>query len=138
MSEKSEIKRDGAKAQKNSGRGKMQKGDAIWRGFCVDYKEYTESYSVSRKSWGKICNDAWASGQLIPALKLILGSKEGYSRTRLAVIEWSVLEELLDAKDRCAVLEKEEQERIEGFRLQLERSMKAFEEDQESRRREFG
>lgn len=100
MSEKSEIKRDGAKAQKNSGRGKIQKGDAIWRGFCVDYKEYTESYSVSRKSWSKICNDAWASGQLIPALKLILGSKEGYSKTRLAVIEWSVLEELLDDADR--------------------------------------
>ena len=30
MSEKSEVKRDGAKAQKNSGRGDYQKGDAKW------------------------------------------------------------------------------------------------------------
>lgn len=138
MSEKSEIKRDKAKAQKNSGRGKIQKGDAIWRGFCVDYKEYTESYSVSRKSWAKICNDAWASGQLVPALKLILGSKDGYSRTRLAVIEWSRLEELLDAEEKCKSLEAAENRRIDEVRWAMEIGMKAFEDDQESRRREFG
>jgi hypothetical protein len=138
VSEKSEIKRDKAKAQKNSGRGKIQKGDAIWRGFCVDYKEYTESYSVSRKSWGKICNDAWASGQLIPALKIILGSKEGYSKTRLAVIEWSELEELLDYKEKYEVLAAAEERRMNEIRWAVERSMKALEEDQEDRRREFG
>ena len=31
MSERSEAKRDGAKQQKNSGRGDYQKGDAIWK-----------------------------------------------------------------------------------------------------------
>ena len=31
MSERSEVKRDGAKAQKNSGRGDYQKGDAKWK-----------------------------------------------------------------------------------------------------------
>ena len=31
MSERSEVKRDGAKAQKNSGRGDYQKGDAQCR-----------------------------------------------------------------------------------------------------------
>ena len=39
MSERSEVKRDGAKAQKNSGRGDYQKGDAKWKQFLVDYKE---------------------------------------------------------------------------------------------------
>lgn len=130
MSEKSEIKRDGAKAQKNSGRGKIQKGDAIWRGFCVDYKEYTESFSVSRKAWGKICNDAWASGQSIPALKLILGSKDNYSRTRLAVIEWSVLEELLDAKDRLDALEADEEIRIKELIAQQKERQERWNREQ--------
>jgi len=40
MSERGEAKRDGAKAQKNSGRGDYQKGDAQWHDFVVDYKEY--------------------------------------------------------------------------------------------------
>ena len=35
MSERSEVKRDGAKAQKNSGRGDYQKGDAKWKKFVV-------------------------------------------------------------------------------------------------------
>ena len=39
MSERGEIKRDNAKAQKNSGRGQYQKGDAKWYNFVVDYKE---------------------------------------------------------------------------------------------------
>ena len=39
MSERSEVKRDKAKAQKNSGRGDYQKGDAQWKQFLVDYKE---------------------------------------------------------------------------------------------------
>lgn len=98
LSEKSEAKRDGAKLQKNSGRGKIQKGDALWRGFCVDYKEYSKSFTVDKKVWGKICNDAWASGNREPAIKLILG--EGYSKTRIALISWSRLEELLDIEEK--------------------------------------
>ena len=35
MSERSEAKRDGAKQQKNSGRGDYQKGDAQWRDFEI-------------------------------------------------------------------------------------------------------
>ncbi len=136
MSEKSEIKRDGAKAQKNSGRGKMQKGDALWNGFCVDYKEYSKSFSINKDNWGKICNDAWASGNLDPCLKLILGT--GYSRTRLAVIEWSRLEELVEAERRCREFEADEERRIKELMESYKQSMKAFEEDQESRRREFG
>jgi len=39
MSERAEVKRDGSKAQKNSGRGAYQKGDAKWKNCLVDYKE---------------------------------------------------------------------------------------------------
>jgi hypothetical protein len=95
MSEASEVKRDGAKAQKNSGRGKLQKGDALWNGFVVDYKEYSKSISISRDVWAKICTDTWKQGPgWKPVLKLILGSTN--NKTRLAVIEWSELEELVD------------------------------------------
>ena len=38
MTERGEAKRDGAKQQKNSGRGQYQKGDAQWNQFVVDYK----------------------------------------------------------------------------------------------------
>ena len=47
MSERGEAKRDGAKLQKNSGRGQYQKGDATWRSFVVDYKEYEKSISIT-------------------------------------------------------------------------------------------
>jgi hypothetical protein len=99
MSEASEIKRDGAKAQKNSGRGKIQKGDAIWKGFVVDYKEYSKSISISRDVWGKICTDAWKTGAgYDPILKLILGTTN--NKTRLAVLEWSKLEELIEKAEQ--------------------------------------
>ena len=98
MSEAKEIKRDGAKAQKNSGRGKIQKGDAVWKNFLVDYKEYGKSFSLSRASWGKVCTDAIkVSASLSPVLKVILG--EGQSKIRLAVIEWSVLEDMMEELD---------------------------------------
>ena len=95
MSEKSEIKRDGAKAQKNSGRGKIQKGDAIWHDFVVDYKEYSKSISISKDIWAKICTDTFkVSREKFPVLKLILGDG---NPTRLAVIEWSLFEEMEEA-----------------------------------------
>jgi hypothetical protein len=95
MSEKGEIRRDGMTALKNSGRGKIQKGDATWHRFVVDIKEYGKSYSVSRKSWQKICSDALRTDrEKDPALKLVLG--EGSSKVRLGVIEWDILEELVE------------------------------------------
>jgi hypothetical protein len=54
MSERGEIKRDGAKGQKNSGRGDYQKGDAQWRNFLVDYKENSKTISISIDIWAKI------------------------------------------------------------------------------------
>lgn len=96
MSEKSEAKRDGASLQKNSGRGKHEKGDAKLFPFCVDYKEYTESFSVSRKNWAKISLDAWQA-QAFPAFKLILGSDNDTSKTRLWVISDSMFHEMREA-----------------------------------------
>jgi hypothetical protein len=99
MSERGEIKRDGAKGQKNSGRGDYQKGDAIWKDFVVDYKEYSKSISISREIWSKICTDTFkVSREKFPVLKLILGG-EG-QKTRLAVIEWALLEQLVECWEK--------------------------------------
>jgi hypothetical protein len=96
MSERSEAKRDGAKQQKNSGRGQYQKGDAIWNEFVVDYKEYEKSISISPDMWAKVCTDAFkVSRDKFPLLKLILGRDN--SKTRLAVIEWALFEEMREA-----------------------------------------
>jgi hypothetical protein len=96
MSERGEVKRDGAKAQKNSGRGVYQKGDAIWHDFVVDYKEYEKSISISQQIWSKICTDTFrVSRDKYPVLKLILGGQG--SKTRLAVIEWALFEQMEEA-----------------------------------------
>lgn len=93
MSERSEIKRDGAKAQKNSGRGDYQKGDAKWKQFLVDYKESGKSFTLNQANWAKICTDTFrVSRDMYPALKLIIGED---SKIRLGIIEWAVLEELI-------------------------------------------
>ena len=95
MSERGEAKRDGAKQQKNSGRGKIQKGDATWNGFVVDYKEYSKSISISEEIWAKICTDTFKVNRSYhPLLKLILG--EGSRKTRLAVVEWELFEEMVE------------------------------------------
>ena len=97
MSERSEAKRDGAKQQKNSGRGDYQKGDALWNDFVVDYKETSKSVTVSKEMWAKICTDTFkVSRDKYPVLKLIIG--EGNSKIRLAVIEWSLLEQIVEKR----------------------------------------
>jgi hypothetical protein len=94
LTEKGEAKRDGAKLQKNSGRGKIQKGDATWNGFVVDYKEYSKSISVSEEIWAKICTDTFKVNRSAhPLLKLVLGG--GSKKTRLAVLEWALFEEMV-------------------------------------------
>lgn len=97
MSELGEIARDGAKPQKNSGRGEYQKGDATLGIWLIDYKEYTESFSVSRKNWAKLRSDAFRSQQKQPAFKLVLGDAESKSKLRLWVIEDSMFHEMYDA-----------------------------------------
>ena len=95
LSERGEAKRDGAKRHKNSGRGNYQKGDASWENFVVDYKEYQKSISITEAIWAKICTDTFkVSRDKHPVLKIILGGDS--SKTRLAVIEWSLLEQLIE------------------------------------------
>jgi hypothetical protein len=99
VSEANEIKRDSAKAQKNSGRGQYQKGDAKWHNFVVDYKETAKSVSVNKEMWAKICTDTFrVDRNMHPLLKLIIG--QGSSKVRLAVVEWEILEELVEAYER--------------------------------------
>jgi hypothetical protein len=94
MSERGEVKRDGAKAQKNSGRGQYQKGDAKWKQFLVDYKEAGKSFTLNKDIWAKICTDTFkVSRDMYPALKIIIGSD---SKVRLGIIEWAILEELIE------------------------------------------
>jgi len=99
VSEASEIKRDGARAQKNSGRGKISKGDAVYRGFVVDYKEYENGIRITDDMWAKICSDAYAVGgfQLDPALKIILG--KGNNKVRLYIISESAFDELTEGRE---------------------------------------
>ena len=97
MSEQSESKKMGARAQTNSGRGILQKGDAILVPFCVDIKEYDESFSVSRKNWAKLSLDAFKSGVRIPAFMLALGSKTEKDKLRLWVIPDAMFHEMREA-----------------------------------------
>lgn len=103
MSEKSEAKRDGARLQKNSGRGHYQKGDARLDIFTVDYKEFAKSFSLSRSVWAKVCSDALRNGLTEPALKVVLGT--GQEKIRL----WVVAEHIMDDYIR---LRQEEEERL--------------------------
>lgn len=97
MSEESEVKRDGARAVSNSGRGHYAKGDALLDIFTVDYKEYAKSFSLSRSVWAKICKDALRNGRSVPALKIILG--EGNDKLRLWVVGEGVMDDYLRLRE---------------------------------------
>ena len=94
LSEKKEVARIGARAQRNSGRGILEKGDAVHEPFLIDIKEYAESFSVSRKVWAKISTDAFAAQQRVPALALVLGDK---TKLRLWVVSDEMFEEMREA-----------------------------------------
>lgn len=92
MSEKNESKRIGAKQHKNSGRN-THKGDATWKNFTVDFKEVGKSFTINKDVWAKASTDAIRNGN-DPAIIIVLGN-EGI-RTRLAVVELSLLEQILE------------------------------------------
>lgn len=96
MSEAVEAARDGARLHKNSGRGVIEKGDASISIFCIDYKEYKESFGVSRTVWAKCTLDALKM-RMKPALKLVLGSDNEKTKTRLWVIGDDMFHEMLEA-----------------------------------------
>ena len=97
MTEKNEIKRMGARAQRNSGRGILEKGDAVLPPFLVDIKEFDESFSVSRSNWAKLQSDAFRTQQSDPAFALVLGSKTEKNRLRLWVIGDEMFNQMREA-----------------------------------------
>jgi hypothetical protein len=97
MSEASEIKRMGARAQKNSGRGAHDKGDAILEPFLIDIKEYSNSFSVSRDNWAKLSLDAFKAGRRIPAFYLALGEESSNDKLRLCVVSYDMFQEMREA-----------------------------------------
>ena len=98
MSERSELKRIGAKAHKNSGRGKIQKADGNLDRYIVDVKEYSKSFSINRDVWAKICTDTLKTDpEKSPVLMIVLGDTH---KTRLAIIEWNEFEELREIREK--------------------------------------
>lgn len=93
MSEKGEIKRIGAKAMKNSGRGHYQKGDAILDIFTIDFKEYPKGFTVNLDNWGKVCSDAIRNNWSTPLIQVVLG--EGNQKVRLCIVEEDVIQDYI-------------------------------------------
>lgn len=92
MSERSESKRLGAKQHKNSGRG-VHKGDASWQDFTIDFKEVGKSFTLNKDVWAKASTDAIKNNN-DPAIVVVIG--EGNQKIRLAIVEMSVLQQLVD------------------------------------------
>ena len=95
MSERGEGKRIGAKLHKNSGRN-TKKGDASWHNFVIDFKEVGKSFTLNKTVWAKAVTDALKSNA-DPAIVVVLGENP---KTRLAVIELSLLEQLMEERDK--------------------------------------
>ena len=95
--ERAILENIGAKVHKNSGRG-MIKGDGTWHNFTVDVKECAASYTLNQVNWAKICTDA-VSNHADPMLLLVMGRNDSRKR-RLAVIEYEVLEQLLEERGK--------------------------------------
>ena len=95
MSEKAESKRIKAKQHKNSGRNN-KKGDATWKNFTVDFKENSKSFTLNKDVWAKATTDAIKNGN-DPAIIVILG--ESGTKTRLAIIELDILEQLVEREN---------------------------------------
>lgn len=92
--ESAELRRMGARAHKNSGRN-MIKADGNNSDFIIDIKESGKSFTISQDVWAKICTDAMkVDKNKSPLLQLVIG--EGSNKIRLSVIEWSILEDLIE------------------------------------------
>lgn len=95
MSERGESRRIGAKQHKNSGRN-TKKGDASWHNFVVDFKEVGKSFTLNKDVWAKATTDALKSN-MDPAIVVVIGETH---KTRLAVIELSLLEQMLEEREQ--------------------------------------
>lgn len=92
--EKHEAKRIGARLHKNSGRN-LEKGDMSTDEFVIDAKFAAKSFTINMNVWSKLCTDAMRVDKTkSPLLYLIIG--EGDKKVRLAVMEYDMLEYLLE------------------------------------------
>lgn len=92
--EAAELRRMGAKVHKNSGRGQV-KADGSIDSFIIDVKESNKTFTLSQDVWAKICTDAMkVDRSKSPMLQLVIG--EGANKIRLSVLEWSILEDLIE------------------------------------------
>ena len=120
MTERGEIKRDGDKAQKNSGRGQYQKGDALWYDFVVDYKEASKSFTLNKDVWAKICTDTFkVSRDRHPVLKIILGDTQ---KVRLGIVEWDYLEGLEEELAKLRNNQRKQMTIVDGKLTAVERN----------------
>lgn len=103
MSELAELNLIGARPQKNSGRGKHQKGDGVLSDLLVDVKESGKSFSLNTTVWGKICTDAVSQGYE-PVLHLVFG-QEGTPRVRLWV---QTMERAMQAQAALEIVQSDE------------------------------
>lgn len=95
-SERAELKGIGARPHPNSGRGKIAKADGSTDTLIVDIKEAAKSFTLNQKVWAKICTDAHKTdSSKAPALLIVLG--EGNMKIRLAIVEWDLLNSLMEA-----------------------------------------
>lgn len=95
--EAAELRRMGAKVHKNSGRGQV-KADGNTETFVVDVKEANKTFTLSQDVWAKICTDAMkVDRSKSPMLQLVIG--EGPNKIRLSVLEWAILEDLIERAD---------------------------------------
>jgi len=75
--------------------GDKKKGDAEWKNFTIDFKEVGKSFTLNKEVWAKATTDALKNGK-DPAIVVVLG--ESGIKTRLAIIEMSILEQLIEER----------------------------------------
>jgi hypothetical protein len=76
----------------------MVKGDASWEEFVVDIKEANKTFTLNQDVWAKIVTDTLkVDRNKSPLLQIVIGT--GNMKVRLAIIEWSELERLVDGND---------------------------------------
>ncbi len=99
MREAREIRADGATPIPNSGRG-MLKGDAVLGNYLLDYKDYTNSFSISLKALHKHARDSWKAHHKIPCQAVTINPKEGSNdrAMKVAIIPWNAFQDLLETE----------------------------------------
>jgi hypothetical protein len=74
-------------------RKKKKEGLSSWNNFVVDFKEVGKSFTLNKEVWAKATTDAMKNGK-DPAIVVVMG--EGNTKVRLAIIEMSILEQLVE------------------------------------------